>query len=224
MATTSATANNGVRQGLKEFGPIGITSLVVILLIGPAWFRALLVLAWAKLSRTPYREIGFVRPRSWPITVLSGLILGITFKVIMKALVMPLFGAPPVNQAYHFLAGNNAALPGMLFTLTIGAGFGEETVFRGYLFERCRTIFGDGRAATILTVLITSVIFATAHYVDQSWPGVEQALITGTIFGMLFVFAGNLWLPMIVHAAFDLTALAMIYWNLESQIAHLFFK
>jgi hypothetical protein len=26
------------------------------------------------------------------------------------------------------------------------------------------------------------------------------------------------------HAAFDLTALAMIYWNLESTVAHLLFK
>jgi hypothetical protein len=28
----------------------------------------------------------------------------------------------------------------------------------------------------------------------------------------------------IAHAAFDLTALAMIYWNLESKVAHLLFK
>ena len=29
---------------------------------------------------------------------------------------------------------------------------------------------------------------------------------------------------MFAHAAFDLTALATIYWNLESEVAHLFFK
>jgi hypothetical protein len=29
---------------------------------------------------------------------------------------------------------------------------------------------------------------------------------------------------MIAHVAFDLTALAMIYWNLESAVAHLIFK
>jgi hypothetical protein len=29
---------------------------------------------------------------------------------------------------------------------------------------------------------------------------------------------------MVAHAAFDLTALAMIYWNLESRVAHLVFK
>jgi hypothetical protein len=30
--------------------------------------------------------------------------------------------------------------------------------------------------------------------------------------------------PIVAHAAFDLTALAMIYWNLESKVAHLVFK
>ena len=29
---------------------------------------------------------------------------------------------------------------------------------------------------------------------------------------------------MFAHAAFDLTALAIIYWNLESAVAHLIFK
>ncbi len=29
---------------------------------------------------------------------------------------------------------------------------------------------------------------------------------------------------MIAHAAFDLTALAMIYWNLETTVAHLIFR
>jgi hypothetical protein len=29
---------------------------------------------------------------------------------------------------------------------------------------------------------------------------------------------------MCAHAAFDLTAVAMIFWNLESAVAHLIFK
>jgi membrane protease YdiL (CAAX protease family) len=54
--------------------------------------------------------------------------------------------------------------------------------------------------------------------------GSRTSTLTGIFFGALFLFAGNLWLPMVTHAAFDLTALAMIYWDLESEIAHLFFK
>jgi hypothetical protein len=29
---------------------------------------------------------------------------------------------------------------------------------------------------------------------------------------------------MVAHAAFDVTALALIYWNVESDVAHLIFK
>jgi hypothetical protein len=29
---------------------------------------------------------------------------------------------------------------------------------------------------------------------------------------------------MVAHAAFDLTALAIIYWNLETKVAHLVFR
>ncbi len=52
----------------------------------------------------------------------------------MKAVVMPLFGADPINRAYHFLAGNRAALPRAFYLMVVGGGFGEETVFRGFFF------------------------------------------------------------------------------------------
>jgi membrane protease YdiL (CAAX protease family) len=55
-------------------------------------------------------------------------------------------------------------------------------------------------------------------------PGVEQAAVTGIVFGTIFARTGRIWMPMVAHVAFDLTALAIIYWNLESSIAHLVFK
>jgi hypothetical protein len=73
-------------------------------------------------------------------------------------------------------------------------------------------------------VLITSAWFAADHYAVQGWPGVEQAAITGLTFGTIFAITGSIFLPMVAHAAFDLTALAIIYWNLESEVAHLVFK
>src|SRR5438093_10328742 len=142
----------------------------------------------------------------------------------MKAVVMPLLGAPPVNQAYHFLVGNIAALPLMLYVIMIGAGFGEETVFRGWMFERLGKLFGRARGTKILIVLITSALFALAHYSDQGLPGVEQAMITGLVFGTMFALTGSIFLPMVAHAAFDLAAVAIIFGDLESAAAHLIFK
>ena len=142
----------------------------------------------------------------------------------MKAVVMPLLGADPVNRAYHYLAGNRAALAGMLLAVTVGAGFGEETFFRGYLFERLGKLFGTGSGAKTAIVAITSAVFALAHYSGQGVTGVEQAAITGLVFGAIFAATGRLWMPMFAHAAFDVTAVAMIYWDVESKVAHLVFK
>ena len=131
--TSSDLASDRVAGGLRGFGPLGILAILVILagnaVVVP--LSGVLVLVWVWLSRTPWREIGYVRSASWMRTVAVGIVFGIAFKFLMKAIVMPLLGADPINQAYHFLAGNRAALPGMLYVIIVGAGFGEETVFRG---------------------------------------------------------------------------------------------
>jgi membrane protease YdiL (CAAX protease family) len=49
-------------------------------------------------------------------------------------------------------------------------------------------------------------------------------MITGLVFGTIFALTGRIFFPMVAHAAFDLLALAMIYWNLEADVAHLIFK
>src|SRR5205814_1896909 len=119
----------------------------------PAWFRGVLVLVWAARSGTPWRAIGFVRPRSWVGTISAGVICGVVLKLFMKSVVMPLFGADAINHPYHYLVHNRAALPAILYAVT-----------------------------------------------------------------------RQIWLPMITHAVFELMAVAIIYWDLESAVAHWLFK
>ena len=220
-------AGDRVAAGLRGFGPLGLLAILVILFAGGYPYlplSAILVLVWAWWSRTPWREIGYVRPESWITTIAGGIAFGIAFKFLMKAIVMPLLGADPINHAFHFLAGNPAALPAMLFAVIVGAGFGEETIFRGWMFERFGKLFGGSAGAKSAMVLLTAVWFGLAHYSLQGLPGVEQATIVGLVFGTIFAVTGRIWMLMIAHAAFDLTAVAMIYWSLESDVAHLVFK
>lgn len=221
-----AADDDAFAANLRGFGPVGIVAIVAVLL-GNALFvpgAALLVLLWAWRSRTPWADIGFVRLKNWLATAAIGIVFGIAFKFALKAIVMPLLGAPPVNEAYHYLAGNRAAIPGFLYAVIVGAGFGEETVFRGYLFERFGKLIGRSTAAKIATILITSLWFGFAHYSVQGVPGTEQAFITGATFGTIYAFWGRLPMLMIAHAAFDLTAYAMIYWGYETRVAHLIFR
>jgi membrane protease YdiL (CAAX protease family) len=72
--------------------------------------------------------------------------------------------------------------------------------------------------------VLTAGLFAAGHYHVQGFGGAEQAMITGLVFGTVFAVTGRIWMLMFAHAAYDLTAVALIYWNLESQVAHLVFK
>ena len=223
---SASPADDRFAAALRGFGLLGILAIVLILAGNELFvpFSAILVLVWVRLSRTPWREIGYARPRSWISSVLIGITFGLALKFVMKAIVMPLLDAPPINPAYYFLAGNTAALPWMLYIILAGAGFGEETVFRGWMFERFGKLFGQSTAAKIAIVLITSIWFGLAHYAFQGLPGVEQALIVGLVFGSIFAVTGRLFTLMIAHAAFDLTALAMIFWDFEASVAHFIFK
>src|SRR5690242_7256314 len=104
-------ADDSLASGLRGFGPVGVFSMFVILLAGNVTFGnlvalpagALLVLTWAHLSHTPWRDLGYIRPRGWFRTVACGIVFGISFQILVKSVVMPVLGAAPVNSTYHFL-------------------------------------------------------------------------------------------------------------------------
>ena len=221
----------GFAAELRGFGPAGIVAVIVILLTGNVFVGnmiavpvgAALVLGWRSLSRTPWRELGLARPDNWTRTVAGGLLFGVAFAFLLKAVVKPLLGFDPVNQPYHFLVGNTAMLPTAVWDMFV-AGFGEELLFRGYLFERLGRLCGSSPHARLAIVLITSAGFGLDHYANQGLPGVGQGVIFGLVFGTIAMAARRIWPLMIAHTAFDLTALAIIYWDLETTVAHLFFK
>lgn len=223
-ATKVPTFRERLARSLRGFGPVGWLAVLVIaagaMVVVP--LGALLIVLWAWLSRTPWCELGYLRPRSWAKGLALGIAAGVAFKLLMKAVVMPLLGADPVNHAYHYMAGNRSALAAFAVYAILGAGWGEETFFRGYLFERLGKLLGASPAARGTIVTLTAAIFGSLHYV-QGWPGVVQALIVGLVFGGVFAVTGRLYTLMVTHAAFDLAAAAMIYFDAESRIAHLLF-
>jgi membrane protease YdiL (CAAX protease family) len=210
---------------LRGFGPPGVLAVLVVFaaaLAGPV-VASVAVLAWAWWSHTPMHALGFRAPRSLALTLIGGAAFGILFKLVMKIVVMPLLGAPPINVPYQYLVGNTRALPAIIATILVSAAVGEEIFFRGYLFERLGTLVGRSRTALAFTVVFSASLFAAAHYAGQGVPGVQQAAIGGLVMGGLFAWRRQIWFLMIAHAAFDLTALAVIYWSWERPLAHLLF-
>jgi len=223
MADRARRFDDGTARALRGFGAAGIAAIVAIYL-GNALFEplsALLVLAWAWRSGTPWREIGFGRPRSWLLAIAGGVALGIAIKLLLKALILPALGAPPVNAAFHYLVGNSAALPGAIFLMVVGAGVGEEVLFRGFAFERLGKLIGESAGAKAAIVAITALWFGLEHIANQGTWGFLQGTIVGLVFGAIFAATRNLWFLIAAHAAFDLTALAIIYLDLEREAAGL---
>src|SRR5262245_39432766 len=218
----SERTDDRVVTSLRGFGILGIAFIILVLLVGPL-IGASLVLLWAWRTRTPWRELGFVRPRSWVLTIFGGVVAGVALKLLMKAVVMPLLGAPPINPAYSYLNGNTDALPGFLANVIITAGFGEEILWRGFFFERLRKLLGTTRRASVATVVITSALFGMAHYMSQHWMGVQQAFIVGLVFGTYFVITRRIWPLIIAHAAFDVFAVLIVYYGMEERVAHAIF-
>jgi membrane protease YdiL (CAAX protease family) len=220
------TGSPDTAQRLRRFGPLGVVAMLAIFGSSLLGFgvTAVLVLVWAHHSNTPLQALGFKTPPSIVATLLVGVALGVALKLALKSIVLPLLGAPAINQTYHYVTGNTAVLPLLIGAVLINAAFGEEVFFRGYLFERLGALLGASRAALFATVLVTSGLFALAHYQDQGLPGVEQASMTGLVLGGIYAWRKEIWLPMIVHATYDLAAVLLIYMGWEEAVARLIFS
>jgi membrane protease YdiL (CAAX protease family) len=81
--------------------------------------------------------------------------------------------------------GGGASSPAGLALMTVKAlifvGFGEEIVFRGYLFER----FQEAAGSDVWAVMITAALFGLWHYpAGRSWLQVGMTAIIGAIFAI----------------------------------------
>lgn len=99
------------------------------------------------------------------------------------------------------------------------AGFSEEIVFRGFLFERLRTLLGAGRISGILIVVLSSAAFGGIHFDTQGIWGATQAFIVALVFGSIFWRWRQIWFLALAHTSFDLTALALTHFGLEEEVA-----
>jgi len=90
------------------------------------------------------------------------------------------------------------------------AGIGEEMLFRGVVQEAISHKFGPwvGLAAA-------SIAFGLAHPINKAY-GVLAALI-GVYLGGLWMWTGNLLVPMITHGLYDFVALVYLLWRYKES-------
>jgi CAAX protease family protein len=104
------------------------------------------------------------------------------------------------EQLTPYMAGASA---GGIVLLSLLAGFGEEVLFRGViqagLAERLPAWLAVGAAA---------LLFGVAHWLTMSYAAF--ATLIGIYLGVLFLVTGNLLVPIVTHALYDVVALSVL--------------
>ena len=97
--------------------------------------------------------------------------------------------------------------------LSLTAGFCEELLYRGfmpayllYLFPGLAHLLPGTAIPFLVAIVIAAVLFGIGH-IYQKLTGVLGTGVMGLVFGLLYFFTGSLFLPMIVHALFDMRLL-----------------
>lgn len=93
---------------------------------------------------------------------------------------------------------------GDFLLISILAGLGEEALFRGVIQGGLADFTG-----TPIAVVIAAAAFGLAHFI--SWAYVAFAFGLGLLFGALYLWSGNIAVPIIAHAAYDFVALCFVY-------------
>lgn len=93
--------------------------------------------------------------------------------------------------------------------LSLTAGICEELLYRGFVIHYLSGSLAGGVALGVLSAwLVSSIVFGLAH-IYQGVAGVIRATVAGLLLGLVAIFTGQLVLPILLHALFDLQMLWM---------------
>lgn len=109
---------------------------------------------------------------------------------------------------------NTHSITGLLINIVIVAlipAIGEELLFRGLLLKLFNEIFKN----THVAVLISAIIFSAIHL---QFYGFLPRLMLGIVLGYLFVFTGNLWVPIFVHFLNNASSAVVYYLHYNGHL------
>jgi len=95
-----------------------------------------------------------------------------------------------------------------LFMIALIPAIGEEFLFRGILQRILSEWFHNHH----LAIWLAAILFSLAHF---QFLGFIPRILLGGMFGYLFLWSGNIWLPVLAH--FINNAVAVIYYYLFLQ-------
>ena len=168
----------------------------------------LVVLAILAVGAIPASRVGFAKPAGGSLQ--TNILFSFLGGVIASGLILRWKGDHLLQRLFK-MAG--AILPvtarerWTFAAISVGAGFSEELLFRGFLMDYLNQNFAGLDSWAL--VLITSAVFGFAH-LYQGWRGTMLTGVLGCVFGLLYTFSGSLLAPVAIHAAVDLRLLIIV--------------
>jgi len=175
-----------LREPSEALRLVGADGLFVTLLVTNSAFLLIPVLRVRLLRREPLAEIGFQARR--PL-MLIGVGVGVgLLSLVVNAAVSKLFqdnGIVP-NQSAQFPLFQGDYLGQVLFMLgaAVMAPIGEETLFRGYVFNAIRQTFQGRSWGLPLAYGLSALLFAGVHVVSAS-EGLIALLVPLFLIGLM---------------------------------------
>ena len=172
-----------------------------------------LLFAWLliRLRGETLADIGLKRPRRWWRTFLLGVLVA-TF-IYVAAYISERLGVRRDLSQFKAVQGNlQLALYDVVYAF-LGAGFYEEFMFRGFLFQGLAMLLGGTRGAWIVACVAQAALFGAAHSY-QNPVGIAVTGTIGLLLGFLFLATGrNLWAPIVSHGVYDASRFIQFYFH-----------
>jgi membrane protease YdiL (CAAX protease family) len=166
------------------------------------FFAAVLVFMWIKTQRS-FADLGILAPGGWGFWV--GVVVAALAFVALILQYRSVMGSPEKRaETRKQFESVSAMLPKSrqemtAFTfLSITAGICEEILYRGFLIWYLSQISG-----IVFAVIVSSMLFGLGHLYQGS-KGLLQTAGVGLIMAGLYVLTGSIWIPIFVHAFFDI--------------------
>jgi membrane protease YdiL (CAAX protease family) len=147
---------------------------------------------------------------------LRGLSAGVAMYVVAVLVMRPLWRKAVARgtRAVHFFAAATKEERVWWLAISLLAGIGEEITWRGVQTGLLVQLVGSYWIAGLLS----GISFALAHGI-QGWKSVVGILMFALCFQLVVVASGSLYIAMLVHVAYDVTA-GLTYGRLAREMGY----
>ncbi len=167
----------------------------------PAAFVFILAVTWActRLRKEPLSSVGFQLDRRWLKEGVGGLLLGMASMLLAVAMIWAIGGVRLELNPARSLGGLAYGFYMFLFVALF-----EETLFRGFLFQR----LVDGAGVWIAQIVL-GLLFATGHWDNPGMAGATKLWATLDLFlgalllGLAYLRTRSLALPVGLHLGWN---------------------